>query len=295
MAKMEEDEENLNQDEASATPSPQQTRTLLHYFSKKPVPTSSDELNIDKSVEVDQDNKDANEKDVLKENKRPNKLSRKRRRDKNVDHEVKETLNDMIDKVIQEANETDPVEAVTPPAPENGDKKSVPGIGNYFRRLSKEEYRKEMSDSLSKSVMTVQAQIHTSSNQSEVIKTDEKAKLKAKKSRKRRCSNVSRTSDEADQIEVIGIEEIFEETVDKPTENIVVGSDAPKEEETTKISNDLFRKRAKKSLKEDENQELGQQQQHQVYDDESVDFDFLRVQTTGNKEENITSDLGKML
>ena len=129
-------------------------------------------------------------------------------------------------------------------------------LSSFFKKVTKEEYQKDMVDKMGHSVVLTEALIHTPSAQA---KHSAKEKVKATAIRGRRDSNVSRAEgEETDGIEVVEVSDGDDEG-EEAKEN---GDGPGPEAEPAKISSSLFKRRKERKI-------VG------ADDDISVDADFF--------------------
>ena len=136
-------------------------------------------------------------------------------------------------------------------------------LSSFFKKVTKEEYQKEMEERMGHSVVLTEAIVHTPSTQRSPTQTKDRAReqVKGVALRGRRDSNVSRAeSEETDGIEVI---EVVGGYNGEANEN----GDGAEAEEPAKISTNLFRRKAGRSDARGRTEGIG--------DDVSVDVDFF--------------------
>jgi hypothetical protein len=132
------------------------------------------------------------------------------------------------------------------------------GFSSFFKKLSKEEYRRNMETKMGHAVLVTQAQIHTPSS-SPSTAASSKARKRTEKRADSGESNVSRAESETDVIEVVVLDG------EEGENNAGVNGNGKK------ISKSLFKKR--------KNENKGKKD----VDDVSVDVDFYNV-AKGNNE-----------
>lgn len=152
---------------------PSKTRTLFHYFKSN----STDEKKRKISPNIS--------------NEGP---PEKRPKEENLVDGCKETGNaDSVERIRDDI------------LVEEAPKPKTKSINTFFKKLSKDEYKKEIDRQSASSVLTVTAMIHSPSPEPlKVVPQQRPAEVKKKRSKK---SNVSRSSRETDTITVVETEE----------------------------------------------------------------------------------------
>lgn len=175
---MDEDHEQDEEHEILSATTPIRSRTLFHYFKKTPKENGDSKAVVSKHKKKSDVPEDTAETDVdvasrIFEPVIGHKLSRSKRKAQPQDQEhssssrskTKRPRKKESENIVAEESPDEGVDDI-----EHGDIGEIPStpvsekgqISTFFRRVSKEEYKKRMSDSLSHVVLTVKAQVHVS-------------------------------------------------------------------------------------------------------------------------------------
>ena len=180
--------------------------------------------------------------------------------------------------------------------------KNVPAISCFFKKVTKDEYKKEMEMKNDSSVVVVQAMVHLPTPERTSYRADlksgkKKAAAKAKKKKKLSTEDL----EAADKIEVLAVKEVtVQENHDssllagtsssshyEPADANILDSNPDSESVAPKISQTLWSKKKPKVPKDE---------RRCIVTEDSVDVDFFRKSVaTGNQEQvspNPGQDLG---